>query len=71
MISILTEKLQSNEELDPQSTHIHCEGWTGLMGHRSDINSQTTSFELNMSGSWPCITHSRDSRVLGRADKVF
>lgn len=47
MISILTENLESDEELDPQSAHLHRGGRTGLMGQRSDI--QTTSSEVNVS----------------------
>lgn len=56
MIPILTENLESDEELDPQSAHLHRGGWTGLMGQRSHV--QTTSSEVSMSG-----LHGLDSRV--------
>lgn len=35
------------------------------------ISTVSQLSEVNMSGSWPCITHCLDSRVLGRVDKVF
>lgn len=47
MISVLTENLESNEELDPQSAHLHCDGRTGLIGHSSTL----TGYEGNIRGS--------------------